>query len=320
MAPDANSAGAAPAVSVIVPLFNKAREVRRALDSVVGQTFSDWEIVVVDDYSEDGGGELVQSLAIPKLRLFRKANEGVSIARNFAVSEARGALVAFLDADDEWLPDHLETIVRLARAHPECGAIATGYSRVLAGGRPQTPALLHIPPAPWEGILPDYFRAALGPHPLWTSAVAVRRDLFLELGGFPSDRRRGEDLHLWFRLALKTRIAFCSTPSAIYHTEAGNRSNEGNLSAGRDGAAPASQIVGIPTANLPSWVKRADVEEYLNKVHIMSAVSLVWQGKPAAARARLAQAASTRRLRRWRMKWLLLSHIPLPLLQRLRRD
>ena len=93
-----------PAISVVIPLYNKVKYIRRALDSVLNQTSADLEVIVVDDGSTDGGGHVVLRQHDGRVRLIRQGNKGVSVARNRGVSEARADLIAFLDADDEWLP------------------------------------------------------------------------------------------------------------------------------------------------------------------------------------------------------------------------
>ena len=100
-------------VSVIMPLFNKAPYVARALASVVGQTFTDIEVIVVDDGSTDTSAMFVEESTDPRLRLVKQSNLGPGAARNRGIHEANGELVAFLDADDEWLPEYLAESVRL---------------------------------------------------------------------------------------------------------------------------------------------------------------------------------------------------------------
>ncbi|MCI0380021.1 MAG: glycosyltransferase family 2 protein, partial [Gemmataceae bacterium] len=114
-------------VSVIVPLYNKAKYVERALTSISAQTAHDLEILVVDDGSTDGGGDMAERFAELRLRLIRQDNAGPGAARNRGLAEARGEFVAFLDADDEWLPDYLEKNLALLEGSDAACATA-GYS------------------------------------------------------------------------------------------------------------------------------------------------------------------------------------------------
>src|SRR5260370_952192 len=95
-------------VSIVIPLYNKAAYIKRALDSVRAQTFADYEVIVVDDGSTDGGGDLVTGYGDPRVRLIRQNNAGPGPARNRGIEDAAGPYLTFLDADDEWMPTFLE--------------------------------------------------------------------------------------------------------------------------------------------------------------------------------------------------------------------
>lgn len=198
-------------ISVVIPLYNKEKTIERALRSVLAQTFQDFEIIVVDDGSTDNGPRVVAAIADPRLRLVRQANAGVSAARNRGAAEARGEVVAFLDADDEWLPEFLETIETLIREHPQSELFATSYFVVGADGRCR-PAKLS------ETDLSDYFRvAASSEPPICASAVAVRKQALLTIGGFPTGVKSGEDLLTWARLAVRAPVAYRAQPLAVFH-------------------------------------------------------------------------------------------------------
>ena len=115
-------------VSVIIPLYNKAPYLRRALDSIAAQTFADFEVIVVDDGSTDDGATIVEKYPDSRFRLIRQANAGPGAARNAGIAQARGELIAFLDADDEWLPEFLYESVRLLESFwPEVASVTCGY-------------------------------------------------------------------------------------------------------------------------------------------------------------------------------------------------
>ncbi|AKB76277.1 Glycosyltransferase [Methanosarcina lacustris Z-7289] len=210
-------------ISVIIPLYNKEPHIKRAIDSILAQKIQDFEIVIVDDGSTDKSAEVVKSFTDPRIRLIQQENAGVSAARNRGIKEAKADLIAFLDADDEWTPSFLETVLRLREKYPEAGAYATSYS-ILKYGNIKSAKYNAVPPAPWEGLLPRYFLSiATGEHPVCSSAVCIPKNIFLKVGIFQIGAWWGEDDDLWGRIALKYPIAFSREIEAIYHKEATNR-------------------------------------------------------------------------------------------------
>jgi len=211
------------AVSVVIPLYNKAQFVERAIQSVLRQTIQDFEIIVVNDGSTDNGHEIVQQMTDERIRLIRQTNAGVSAARNRGITESRSNLVAFLDSDDEWMPELLATILDLRRSYPEAGAYATGYMIANAQGCLSLFRPRRLRCTEWTGIIPDYFRLGIGC--VWSSAVAVSRNVFAKTGMFRTGITFGEDLDMWFRIALRFDIAYSATPMAIWHQDAMNRAS-----------------------------------------------------------------------------------------------
>jgi glycosyltransferase involved in cell wall biosynthesis len=206
-----------PVVSVVMPLYNKEREVSRAIDSVLSQTVREFELIVVNDGSTDRGPDVVKASEDQRIRIFDQINQGVSAARNKGIAEAKTDLIAFLDADDEWKPDFLETIVRLKKNFPACSVFATNYLFSLPDGSNRPTILRGLPRDFHEGILPDYFAlASKSDPPLWSSAVAVTKTAINSAGGFPVGITSGEDLLTWARLAINFRIAYCKEPKAYF--------------------------------------------------------------------------------------------------------
>jgi len=215
-----------PFFSVVVPLYNKEAYIQRTLESARAQTWTDFELIVVDDGSTDRGPEMVERLADPRIRLVRQKNAGVSAARNRGIQETKGPYVAFLDGDDEWLPDHLETLEGLIRRFPGAGVYATSYWNLWNEGK--KPARISgLPETPdWEGPLPDYVRAACeGDPPVWMSTVGVPRRVLDEVGLFPVGIRTGEDLDLWLRIALAHPVVLSSKRTAVYDRAASVAAN-----------------------------------------------------------------------------------------------
>ena len=205
-------------ISIVIPLYNKAEMVARTLRSVVGQTCEDYEIIVVDDGSTDGSAEIVESLHIPRLRLVHRENAGVSAARNLGIREAKGEFVAFLDADDEWMPHYLATQLSLAERYPDCDVFATDYVFCNAGGKTSPTIIRRLPFSGEDGCLTNYFEVASCSHPpLWTSTVMVRKSAILTIGGFPEGVKSGEDLLTWARLAARYKIAYSRKPGAVFN-------------------------------------------------------------------------------------------------------
>ncbi len=210
-------------ISIIIPLYNKCAYIGRAITSVLIQKY-DFELLIIDDGSTDDSYEEVQKFSDHRINVLKQENAGVSAARNNGISKAKGELVAFLDADDEWLPHFLESIVKLIEKYPGAGLYATSYEKIHLNGNREAAHLKNLPPPPWEGIMPSYFKAAaFGEPPVCASAVCIRRSVFDKVGMFSKGKRMGEDLDLWGRIALSYPVAFTTKTGAIYHEEAQDR-------------------------------------------------------------------------------------------------
>ncbi len=213
-----------PKISVIIPLLNKGPYIKRALDSVFAQNFKDFEVIVIDGGSMDDGPDIVKNYGDGRIKFMRQGGKGVSAARNQAVNVSSCDLIAFLDADDEWRPKHLGTIIELRENFPQAGAYTTAYKIKERNGNLRWAKYRSIPPSPWEGLIPNYFRsAALGEFPVWTSAACIPKNVFMEMGGFVEDAWWGEDADLWGKIALKYSIAFSWDWGAIYHWDSEGR-------------------------------------------------------------------------------------------------
>jgi glycosyltransferase involved in cell wall biosynthesis len=210
-------------ISVVIPLYNKEKYIYRTIASVLNQTVPPAEIVVIDDGSSDNSVNEVQRFNDRRIRLVRQQNSGEGATRNKGVAASKNDMVAFLDADDEWKPDFLLHIQRLVNNFPDCGAYATAYEIVDSGGSMSYPLLQGIPPAPWIGIIPNLFRMMQYSSPLSSSSVAMPKNVFYDLKGFPEGIKQGADRMMWVRLGVKYPIAFSPSCQAVYHREALNR-------------------------------------------------------------------------------------------------
>ena len=200
-------------ISVVIPLFNKARYINRAIDSVLNQTFQNFELVVINDGSTDKSPEIVRKICDSRIRLIDQKNAGVSAARNRGIHEAGSELIAFLDADDEWLPDFLETILGLAYCYPDAGAYATAY--YLLKGSENIPRIVEVRTE--HEKYGCYFDLLCRGTCIWTSSIAVRRDVFDKVGNFRVGYRLGEDLDMWFRIGLYFKYVCSPRICALYH-------------------------------------------------------------------------------------------------------
>lgn len=208
-------------VTVVIPLYDKAPFVADSLASVLAQSLSPREVIVIDDQSTDGGAEIVESFAArhpdAPIRLIRQPNAGPGPTRNRGVLEAAAEWIALLDADDLWGPDHLATLADVAGAFPEADVVATQFMQGLRAAGPQALRQAVERPAP---RLIEYFAESASDSRLWTSATAIRRRAFLKIGGFGSFFP-GEDIELWVRLALDHAIAVSDRRTAYYVKETG---------------------------------------------------------------------------------------------------
>jgi len=218
--------------TVLIPLYNKASYIRNTLESVLAQTFTDFEVLVIDDGSTDAGGKIVAEFSDHRIRLIHQRNAGVSAARNRGIAEARGDWVAFLDADDWQHPAFLAGLVSAQIACPQARAVATDFFRFphTEGAWPPSWSLPGGQPV-IERITDLFSRWMHGPS-LCSSAVAVRRDLLQAMQPcFPVGESVGEDLDLWFRLSEETPIALIHLPLAAYREAvAGSLSTQHKIS------------------------------------------------------------------------------------------
>lgn len=214
-----------PRISVVIPLYNKGAYISRAIDSVLGQTEQDFEIIIVDDASTDNGVDIVRQYTDLRIQLIHKdtPGDGGHAARNAGIRKASASLIAFLDADDAWKPQFLETVLRLRNNYPDAGAYATAYEIIKPGGRRVMPNFKAVPKYPWEGIISNYFKSSLGDPLVWTSAIIIPKHIFNTVGYFPEGEKLGGDLDMWLRIAVKYKIAFSRNVCATYFTDASNR-------------------------------------------------------------------------------------------------
>ena len=206
-----------PVFSVVVPLYNKAEFVKKSLESVLTQTYQNFEIIVVDDGSTDQSVSVVKNITDHRIKLYSQPNSGVSQARNFGANVSEGQLIAFLDADDLWLPNFLETILGLAKDFPKAQWMSTSYLIENANSARRSIKLRNLPKDFTQGILENYFLvAAFSEPPVHASSAVVRRGVLEQIEGFPVGIINGEDIFTWAKLASKFPLAYSCLPLVIY--------------------------------------------------------------------------------------------------------
>lgn len=218
---------AEPVVSVVIPTFNRAHLIARSLRSVLAQTFTAYEVLVVDDGSSDNTEAVVRSLDDARIRYFWQENGGTSAARNRGMREARGEFIAFLDSDDEWLPEKLELQVAHFRALPDrVGLINAGAQTLTDGAAPET----FIPNQ--SGNL---HRQLLERNVLHAGTVMIRKSVVERVGYFDERLPAIEDYDYWVRISACYEIDFVPVPLMRYYDTASperrSRATRANLRA-----------------------------------------------------------------------------------------
>jgi glycosyltransferase involved in cell wall biosynthesis len=204
-----------PRVSVVIPTFNRAQSIKRAIDSVAAQSFRDFEVIVIDDGSTDDSERIVSEAGIPQLRIIRHPhNRGAAAARNTGIGAATGAYIAFLDSDDAWHPDKLaRQIAALAAAPRNIKACATGFTSNTSGRiltvRPDTSTTLFR-----SQIL---FGCKICPG----TTLMIERGAFREIGMFDENLRRLEDWDLLIRFVERFDVLFLPDPLATIYGSSG---------------------------------------------------------------------------------------------------
>ncbi|WP_158266296.1 glycosyltransferase family 2 protein [Allosphingosinicella deserti] len=270
--------------SVVIPLYNKREFILATVRSVIAQTFADFELIVVDDGSTDGGLALLEDLDDPRLRLISQRNCGKGVARNRGMQESRRPWIAFLDADDLWFPDHLSELARMAALHPEAGLLATAYGE---GTDPTT-----IVPGGESRVRPiAYFREAASKiGVVWSSATAVRRDVAREVGDF-GPWRTGEDLEYWARVALIAPVVKSDRVTAYYLRNESSEMAQVYREQARN-AQPQTLSVAWPSVAYLQSVRlkldrtqRRDVDAYIRMAAYLSSLGRMVAGDIDGARS-----------------------------------
>jgi glycosyltransferase involved in cell wall biosynthesis len=265
-----------PLISVVIPLYNKELYIKRTIDSVLSQTFPNFECIIVDS-SDDSSTDIVRTYSDPRIiHCISKPRTSHSNARNVGAQKTKSDLIAFIDADDEWTSGHLEALFTLYTHYPDAGLYVTPYIKIRDNGSQKVMIFAEIPPPPWEGYISRYFRAcSRGDVPIHSSSCAIRKRVFAEIGGFDENISTvGEDQHLWARIALHYPIGFTWNGPVIYHTDATGRiCNEPRSVRLQDPLNLYLQEI-IESGKVPSMLK-SDIKSYIVRRNMMLITSLI---------------------------------------------
>lgn len=211
-------------ISVVIPLYNKEKSIRATIESVLAQTYTDYEVVVVDDGSTDASSKVVQSLIAKsnKIRLIQKSNGGVCSARNRGIIESKSYYIALLDADDLWKPTFLEEQVILIHDFPKAAMWGINFAEMQDGK-----IVRRVPtdlPEGYRGYVDHYFQMPKRVSDLFcSSSVVIRKDVFDKVGMFDERIKYAEDSDMWFRIIATQKVAFYDQYMVFYQWDAENR-------------------------------------------------------------------------------------------------
>lgn len=211
-------------ISVVIPLYNKEKTIQSTLESVLKQSIPPHEILVINDGSTDESVRIIKHLNIPELNLIYQKNQGAAAARNTGIKQAKGDFIAFLDADDYWYPNYLETICSLIEAHPKQAVFATALEvenkvRIFSSQY----SIKNYEPHKIYGV--NYFTASLQTSILSSSSTVIKKEICNQIGLFNTKYTSGQDTDFWIRIGLQYLIVFSSRICVRYNFEPESLSN-----------------------------------------------------------------------------------------------
>lgn len=216
-----------PFFSIIIPLYNKERFIQKTLQHVLDQTFTDFEIIIVDDGSTDNSLIIANEFKDKRITIYPQTNKGASDARNFGIKKSTGKYIALLDADDYWKKNHLLELKKLIEMFPKAGLFCNNYE-INYNGKFIKPATFNFKYDKQCLIIEDFFTANIINFIASSSSVAFLKADFINLGSYNTTLRTGQDIDLWIRFALYYKIAFNPIITMCYNNfdiESLSRSN-----------------------------------------------------------------------------------------------
>jgi len=294
-----------PLISIVIPLYNKKSTIARALDSIISQTISNFEIIIVDGHSTDGSYDIVHSYHDERIHFYSQNGGGASAARNQGINLASCELIAFLDADDQWNNDFLETILSLHLQYPSAGLYGTGYA-VYSDN-----LFIHnisCEPDKSQRIFESYFKSYVreGRPIIITSSCAAPKSVLLSVGGFPENLKIGEDHELFGKIALYYDIAYNPNICSKYYIGAENNADRVDYVL----EVPLENyILSSQNDNYIISYDSTELLEYLDHWKVMIGARNVYSGFKKEGRAQLHSVTSPRyHLRKF--LFIIISYIP----------
>ena len=209
-----------PVISVVIPVYNKEKFIENTIYSVLNQTLSDFELIIVDDSSTDKSLSIIDSIKDKRIKTYSIKNSGVSKSRNYGVEKSTSNLIAFLDADDLWKNNHLEKLYKLYLENPNCGMYAMSYIKNINF---KSYKKSYFGLSNFSGILENFFTSSSVDCIASSSSVMIPLNVFKKINGFNENLKKREDTALWIKIALNYKIAFSTiTTVEIVITEHGN--------------------------------------------------------------------------------------------------
>lgn len=206
-----------PKFSVVIPVYNKEAFLQKTIESVLQQSFTDFEIIIINDGSTDRSADIIKQFKNERIKNFHQENQGVAHARHRGIQEATSDHIALLDADDLWLENHLSTLKESIDLFPKAALYATNYKIRYTKEVIRPTRFSNFDAQEKVTQIQNYFQVSLLDNLVWTSASCFKKETYFKIGGFNSLYKTGQDLDLWIRFALSHQIIFHSTASMIYN-------------------------------------------------------------------------------------------------------
>lgn len=204
-----------PKIAVIIPVYNNSFSIATTLSSALQQTFTDFEVIIINDGSTDQSLKIIEQYTDDRISIYTQENKGVSAARNLGIEKATAPYIAFLDADDFWLPNHLEELYLLIQDFPDCGMYCNRYKIKTTEKHFQQTSFRGID-YNFRGIVENYFFSSKPFRIAFTSALLIPKKVLIQFNGFNEKCSNGEDVELWSQIGLQFPVVVSNKVTAIY--------------------------------------------------------------------------------------------------------